>query len=431
MKRVNLKKYTYLLLFTVLFFGFSKVVFAGSFKISANTTNVTVGNTVKLTLNVSEQAGEFVISSSDSSVLSGGIDEFYDSTTTTIYFTAKKAGTATIIVKGVDVTNYDGSSGNGTKSITINVTNPTNNKSNNRNSNSSNNNNNDTIDINKEYSSDNFLKSLEVVDYDIDFDKEKYEYELEVDEDVTEIEIIAKANSENATVAGDGKIKLTDGLNNIKITVTAENGNEKVYEIKITVKDKNPIIIKIGKKEYTLVKKVEQLTAPSNFIPMEAEIDGKKIPALYNDITGYILVGLKDSEGNVKLYVYNPKSNTYTLYNELSFSTLKIYSMKAKNVPSGLKMYKIDINGEKVYIYKTSSKSNFGLIYGMNVDTGKIGWYRYDALDNTIQRYETKELEQLSIINDKYIITIIILSISILMLMLFILVLISKIKKDS
>ena len=420
----SIKKYFYLIFVTFVFFSFSKVVFAGSFSISANTTNVTVGNTVKLTLNVSEQAGKFLISSSDTSVLSGGIEEFYDSTSTTVYFTAKKAGTAVITVKGIDVTNYDGSSGNATKSITVKVTNKQNNSGSSNSKNTD-----DTIDINKEYSSDNSLKSLKVTDYDIDFKKDKYEYEIEVDEDVTEIEVIASANDENAKVLGDGRIKLTDGLNSVKITVVAENGNEKVYEIKVTVKDKNPIVIKVGKKEYNLVKKVEQLAAPDGFIPMEVTIDSKKIPALYNDKVGYILVGLKDKNGNVSLYVYDTENDKYSLYNEILSGTIRLYAMKGKNIPPNLKEYKIKINDLNVYIYKNSKNSHFGLLYGMNINTGKLGWYRYDIDEQTLQRYETKDLEKLSIINNKYLITITILSVAILMLMLFILVLISKIRK--
>ena len=46
-----------------------------------------------------------------------------------------------------------------------------------------------------------------------------------------------------------------------------------------------------------------------------------------------------------------------------------------------------------------------------------------------MQRYETKDLENLSILNNKYVITVVILSTAILMLMLFMLILITKIKR--
>ena len=414
-------KLSFVLVFLLSLFFQNLIIHAGSFSAYTNKTTVTVGNTVKLTLNVSDQAGRFLISSSNNSILSGGIDEFYDNSTNTIYFTAKKVGEAIITIKAVDVTNYDGTSANGVKSIKIKVVSP--------NSNKNSNNKNNTIDINKKYSDDNYLKSLKIENYDIAFEREKQNYELEVDEDVASINLTATPSSSSANVQGTGNIKLTDGINNIKITVVAENGNERVYQINVTVKDLNPIKVYINKKMYTVVKKVDQLTFPDNFSQVEATIDNKKVPALYNDITGYILVGLKDDLGNVKLYVYDSKKNTYSIYNEFSFNSVKLFYTNPKNVPRGFKKIKINLNGENIQAYTTDKKSDFYLVYGMNVNTGEIGFYRYDKKENTLQRYETKDLENLSFINNKYLITIAFLSTSVLMLMLFMLIMINNIKK--
>ena len=64
----------------------------------------------------------------------------------------------------------------------------------------------------------------------------------------------------------------------------------------------------------------------------------------------------------------------------------------------------------------------------MNLNNGKINWYSYDQKENTIQRYNVKELDALSILNNKYLITIVVLSVSSLMLMLFLLILMLKIR---
>lgn len=427
-----MKKLIKLSIFIICFMLFSAYVKAGSYSISADKRTVNVGDTVSITVGINNLAGSFSISSSNNSVLAGGKSDWLESSTT-VYFTAKSPGSATVTVTASDVADYDtGNAVGGSKSITINVVEPS--RGGNSKTNSSKKNKqsydygDDTIDINKEYSSDNFLSSLKIEGYDIDFDKEKQEYSLDVDEDVSSINITATASDKNANVIGTGNIKLTDGINNIKITVVAENGNERVYTITVNVKDTDPIKVKIGKKVYTVVKKVEQLTAPDNFSPIEADIDSKKVPALYNEITGYILVGLKDKKGNVKLYIYNPKTDKYTIYNEITFNSIKLYYTKPDSVPLGLRKTTIDINGEKVTAYRNSKKSVFYLVYGMNVNTGDIGWYRYDSVDKTLQRYETRDLENLSMLNNKYLITIAVLSTAILMLMLFLLILFSRIK---
>ena len=56
---------------------------------------------------------------------------------------------------------------------------------------------------------------------------------IKENEDNTIINITATTSDKNANVIGTGNIKLTDGMNNIKITVVAENGD--VQEYKVTV----------------------------------------------------------------------------------------------------------------------------------------------------------------------------------------------------
>lgn len=434
-----MKKILFLTTIILTYIMFSSNILAASMSVSASSTTINVQDRVTISVNLNSIEGKFKISSSDTSVLDGGMQtDWVESGYIQTSFTAKKAGSATITVTPLSATTMDAGNEQDyttSKSITIKVVEPsrgnnqtnTNNQSSNKNKQSYDYD--DTIDINKEYSSDNYLSSLSVEGYSIDFDKDKLEYSLDVDDDVASIDVSAKANDDKATVIGTGNIKLTDGINNIKITVIAENGNERVYTLLVNVKDINPIKIKIGKKEYNVVKKVEQLSIPDNFTPFQAEIDSKKVPALYNEITGYILVGLKDEKGNIKLYVYDPNTKSYSLYNEITFNSIKLYYTNPKNPPKGLKKVKIDINGNSVIAYKTKSKSKFYLVYGMNVNNGNIGWYRYDSIDKTLQRYETKDLENLSILNNKYTITIVILSTSILTLMLFMLVLIAKIKR--
>lgn len=416
-----MKRILKVFIFVLSFIALSTTVKAGSFGISANTKSVTIGNTVKVTVNISNLAGKFQIYSSDNNVLSGGAEDWYEGSTT-LYFTAKSAGVATITVVAKDVADYDtGEAVSSSRSVTVEVKKAS--------SGNSSGGNKKPVDINKTYSSDNTLKSLSIEGYDIGFSKDKLEYNLELDQDVESINISAITNDKNATVKGAGEVNLTDGINNIKITVAAENGNEKVYTIIAEVKDLSPIEVEVDGKKYNVVKRVEQLSAPENFKTFTASIDSKEVPALYNDLTGYILVGLKDSDGNIKLYVYDPNTKEYTLYNEILFNGVKLYYTNPKTIPKGFKKVKLVIEGKEVSAYTTNKNSDFYLVYGMNVNTGDMGWYRYDSVDVTLQRYETKDLENLSFINNKYLITIVILSISILMLLLFMLILMVKIRK--
>ncbi len=65
------------------------------------------------------------------------------------------------------------------------------------------------------------------------FKKDKTEYSTEVPNDVSEVSVYATAVDSKAKVTGRGKVKLKEGSNTVKVTVTAEAGNTKVYTLTI------------------------------------------------------------------------------------------------------------------------------------------------------------------------------------------------------
>lgn len=72
-----------------------------------------------------------------------------------------------------------------------------------------------------------------------DFDKDTFEYTLNgVEFSKTSINIETAKSNSYATVTGDGNISLTTGNNEILITVTAQNGTQKVYKLNIK-RDRN------------------------------------------------------------------------------------------------------------------------------------------------------------------------------------------------
>ena len=59
-------------------------------------------------------------------------------------------------------------------------------------------------------------------------------YEVTVPADVEEVEVYGTAQDSNAKVSGLGTKKLDEGLNDLSIVVTAEDGTEKIYTIQVT-----------------------------------------------------------------------------------------------------------------------------------------------------------------------------------------------------
>ena len=407
-----MKKTTYLFIFILITILFkTSDVFA--FNINASQTTIYTGSTVAITIDASDLTGKFITSSSNENVLAGGKVEWYEFSTDIVYFSARNAGQAVITVYSDNPSNTSFvNQGEVARSITINVierptyTEP--------------------IEINRTYSANNYLSNLVVEGFELaEFDKEKLEYDLEVDNTVTKINIAATVEDDTATVYGAGEIDIVEGKNEIKIIVTAENGNERTYVVNIIVKELNPINVKINKEDFTLVKKEDSLPELDNYVKSTIKIDGNDIPALKGKITKYTLVGLKDKKGDIALYIYDAKDKTYKPYNEIKFNNISLYYMENNN--TNYKKTIIKINGKEVTSYKKSGLDYY-LIYGMNLDTGKVNWYTYDKEEGTIQKYVGSN--KVSVIdNNSYKYLVYILSGISSILVLFMMILFVKYKK--
>lgn len=84
-------------------------------------------------------------------------------------------------------------------------------------------------------SNDSSLKSLTLEEYDISniFLKDKLEYEITLPYKYDKINIIATPNNSSASIIGDGRRYLNDGVNTYEIIVTAESGSTTTYKITI------------------------------------------------------------------------------------------------------------------------------------------------------------------------------------------------------
>lgn len=366
-----MKKKTFkALIIIVACFFFQLRVSAGDVSIVTNNRNPSVGSNVVVTVKAPNVAGNFSVTSSNQSVLSGGSSNSWIEGSVTYTFVAKAAGTATITVKPIDAADYDGNVFSAVKSVTITVGNKTTSSS-----------------TKKDLSSDNTLSSLSIdgVNLEPAFNKNTTSYNVNLEAGVTKINVKATPNDKSAKVTGIGEIEVSEGNNNIEVVVTAENGSTKTYTITANVKEYDPINVKVENSKYTVVRNIKNVTAPNGYEETKIKIKGEEVPAFKNKTTGYTLVLLKDDKGNQNFYIYKDKK--YILYKEYTFNKIILYPMELKKVPKGYKKTKITFNDDKIIAYKKNKKSNYALIYGMNVETGKKHIYMYDKEEDTLQIY--------------------------------------------
>ena len=245
------------------------------------------------------------------------------------------------------------------------------------------------------YSKNNNLSALEVEGFTLtpEFKTDILEYSVVVPENTKEVNIKATVQDKRASVNGIGTQAVNPGANKFSVVVRAQSGAEKTYVINVEVKDENPINVTVNGKNYTVVKIKENLPAANLYAETTININGFEIPAYKNDNTNLVLVGLKDEEGNISLYIYNKDKNEYQEYNEIGVNKITIYPLTSNEEIKGYKKDTIAINGVKVDGYYYTNDSDYVIIYGINVETGDKGFYMYD-----------KKMQSLIKYNDEYII---------------------------
>ncbi len=302
----------------------------------------------------------------DYSQVSGGVK----SKTYTLKFKALKSGSATVSVGSYEMYSYsDEAAMNvsaGSKTIKI-IT---------------------QAELEASYSKNNNLSSLSVNGYEIipAFDKNTLEYKVELPANVETIDVAATAEDSKSKISGTGSLQVAEGDNRFEIVVTAENGSTKTYVLVASVVDENPIKVTVSKKEYTLIKRASLLTKPELFTETTVKINDLDIPAFYNETAKITLVGLKDTEGNVSLFVYD--NDKYYQYKELRFSNVVLMLLDNSDKVNYFNKADVTINDIKYDCLKSNKKSKFSLFYGMNLINGEKGYYLYEETEQTLQKYD-------------------------------------------
>ena len=415
------------LLFTIiLFFTLSVSVQAASatISVSADKSTVVSGSNVVVTVRISSKSAlgaweyslnynstMFDLASSDTTLHNA--DSASNASVTSISykytFKAKKTGSATFSVKDYNVLGYADEAKMSVTPTGATVSVKT------------------QAEIEASYSENNYLKSLSITSFELspEFNKETLEYTVELPNGTTEITIDATKEDSKASIAGVGTIQVSEGINKLEIIVTAQNGNERKYLITANVKELDPIVLTVDNVKYNVVRKLEDLTKPLAFEETTVFINGEEVPAFYSAILKYTLIGLKDEEGGISLYIYSDDGEL-SKYNEVNFGGLIFLPLKTDKKLK-YESTTLEVNGIVMSAYKYGK--GYYIVYGVNVETGKESFYVYDEEENTLQRYNEDVLKNLEGKMDAYFIVMLVFGGGLLLSTILLITMVSKRKK--
>lgn len=234
------------------------------------------------------------------------------------------------------------------------------------------------------------LKSLSISPGTLEpaFSPRTTSYFVQVEEDVTAIDVNAIAEYSSSRVSVSGASSISQGENNITITVTSENGTTKNYYIRVMAgKEKgDPAVTINGKKlGFVLDKDIEDI--PEGFKAVDETYEDWDIVAFLSPNKKLLLVCLVDENEKRSLYIYDKEKNIFTLYKEHFAGENRYVILEWREgiaLPEGCEEAQLRIDGELIQGYRLDG--DFYLLYAMNIE-GDEGIYLYDYKEKTFMRY--------------------------------------------
>lgn len=269
------------------------------------------------------------------------------------------------------------------------------------------------------------LKSLKVSGYKLSpsFSSSKTSYTLKVPYETEKINVSATTSSSAAKVISvKGNTDLKVGSNTVTVTVEAENGTQKKYTIKVTrlekeeeketeseetsqeeKKDENALETTIDGAQFSIATKIPQEVLFKGFTIETAQVNGYDIETAVDSDGNYRLFYLQsaDSEDYVP-YLYDQETDQFEILKYAVFGeNYYIFSSLPDDytIPETMYTSSINIGGFSVDCLSDSNTEMSDFHYLYCYCDGAFNLYRFDAVENTLQRFP--DFEQLFIANEQ------------------------------
>ncbi len=232
------------------------------------------------------------------------------------------------------------------------------------------------------------------------FSKNTTSYSAQVSNTVEKINVSATPAA-GCKVTGTGEVKLDYGENKHTVTVTADDGSKKVYTItikRLTAEEaaaleaeknvENPLAVKVGEKDLTIVKDISEITVPKGFEQISLDFKEEQIGVITDE--SYTLYYLHDATQNTtNLYTYDSEKDEFSaLTYVLLDDRLYIWEPEIEDAiaPQGYYSDIFALTAGSAPVYRSENQKMADFCWLNVYYDGETGYYRYDTKQGVLQR---------------------------------------------
>ena len=246
-------------------------------------------------------------------------------------------------------------------------------------------------------SSNNNLSSITLDHGDLQpaFDPNTTDYTVDLDYTYTSIHVEASVEDSKASIIqGTGDHELNEGDNSIAIVVQAEDHSVKTYNINVKVQASPDLTLKLDNEDYKVVSNYKDVTLPETFEDSKITINDVEVRCVRSQTYNLVLLYLNKGDEN-KFYIYDEASNKVLgEYVTLSYNekTYVVYPVdEGQKNKKGFIFTTMTIQDKEIagWKYEDEKEADFFVVYLVN-DQGAKEYYRYDTVENSLQRLESE-----------------------------------------
>ena len=233
------------------------------------------------------------------------------------------------------------------------------------------------------------------------------EYTVNVGLDVTECKVYGTTADPDANISVSGSATLKDGENKRVITVTAPSGATKSYTITIirseagnttssSVETSPALETVVDGVTYMVLKDISGIQLPRGFSATERLYNNETVSVASDEKGLFEIFYLKSVDSDTAYpYTYDEEKN--------AFKRLQIISQIDKDyivaelpencsLPDNYISANVKIGDMSIECYSNTDEQSADMFYIYCYYNGEFGMYRYDKLENVLQRYPELEV---------------------------------------
>ena len=246
-------------------------------------------------------------------------------------------------------------------------------------------------------SSNNNLSSITLDHGDLQpaFNPNTTDYTVDLDYTYTSIHVEASVEDSKASIIqGTGDHELNEGDNSIAIVVQAEDHSVKTYNINVKVQASPDLTVKLDNEDYKVLSNYKDVTLPETFEDSKITINDVEVRCVRSQTYNLVLLYLNKGDEN-KFYIYDEANNKVLgEYITLSYNekTYVVYPVdEGQKNKKGYIFTTMTIQDKEIagWKYEDEKEADFFVIYLVN-DQGAKEYYRYDTVENSLQRLESE-----------------------------------------